>query len=193
MRPQHGKQKLFDAAMELFESQGYFATTVEQVTERAGVSKGLVYNYFRSKEELLKGLIEDATIKMESVAGTLELGESTEESLSLFIDRYFELQKTKKRFLKLQLTLMLMPELSEIVLEPQRQRASLLLAMLTSWFKAAAAPQPKAKARIFLAMLDGVALHHLCIYERYPLTTMRPQLILAASTLCAPTEKDQSE
>jgi AcrR family transcriptional regulator len=184
MRPQRGKQKLFDAAMHLFESKGYFSTTVEQITERAGVSKGLVYNYFSSKEELLAGLIEDATTKMASVAGALEPGESLEDSLALFIDRYFQLLKTKRRFLKLQLTLMLMPELSDIVLEPQRQRASLLLAMLSKWFKQAAAPHPKAKARIFLAMLDGVALHYLCIYERYPLRSMRPQLIEAATDLC---------
>jgi len=42
MRPQKGKQKLLDAARKLFESQGYFATTVEQITLEAGVSKGLL-------------------------------------------------------------------------------------------------------------------------------------------------------
>ena len=75
-------------------------------------------------------------------------------------------------------------EEDHIVLEPQRQRASLLLAMLSKWFKQAAAPQPKVKARIFLAMLDGVALHYLCIYERYSLRSIKPQLIQAATDLC---------
>ena len=70
MRPQLGKQKLLDAAAKLFEAQGYYSTTVEQISEEAGVSKGLVYNYFSSKEELLAGLIESATNRMTFVTET---------------------------------------------------------------------------------------------------------------------------
>ena len=63
MRPQRGKQKLLDAATKLFESQGYFSTTVEQITDEAGVSKGLVYNYFSSKEELLWDSLKPPPVK----------------------------------------------------------------------------------------------------------------------------------
>lgn len=184
MRPQRGKQKLLNAAARLFETQGYFSTTVEQITEEAGVSKGLVYNYFSSKEALLAGLIESATIRMASVAETLVTNETIEESLSRFLDRYFGYLKTEKRFLKLQLTLMLMPELRQVVIEPQQKRAALLLKMLCDWFRQAGVSQPKAKARLLLAMLDGVALHYLCIYEQYPLKTMKPGIIQAATDIC---------
>ncbi|MGK0168729.1 MAG: AcrR family transcriptional regulator [Gammaproteobacteria bacterium] len=93
MRPQLGKQKLLDAATILFERQGYFATTIEQIAAQDGVSKGLVYNYFSSKEELLVGLIEAATIQMASVAETLAPSESVEASLSLFLDGYLSFLK----------------------------------------------------------------------------------------------------
>lgn len=184
MRPQRGKQKLLDAATKLFELQGYFSTTVEQITEEAGVSKGLVYNYFSSKEELLVGLIEAATSQMASVAETLVPSESIEESLSHFLDQFLRYLNTEKRFLKLQLTLMLMPELKQVVIEPQQKRAALLLNMLTNWFRQAGVSQPKGKARLFLAMLDGVALHYLCIYEQYPINTMKLQLMQAARDIC---------
>lgn len=184
MRPQLGKKKLLDAATKLFESQGYFATTIEQISEEAGVSKGLVYNYFNSKEELLVGLIEAATAQMTSVSETLAPSESIEQSLSLFLDKYLNFLKVEKRFLKLQLTLMLMPELQQVVKGPQQKRATLLLEMLTEWFRDADVRQPKEKARVFLAMLDGVALHYLCIYERYPLKTMKPHLMEASRRLC---------
>jgi AcrR family transcriptional regulator len=121
MRPQLGKQKLHDAATILFERQDYFATTIEQITAQAGVSKGLVYNYFSSKEELLVGLIEAATIQMASVAETLAPSESVEASLSLFLDEYLSFLKTEKRFLKLQPTLMLSPELKQVVIGRGKQ------------------------------------------------------------------------
>ncbi len=184
MRPQKGKQKIFTAAMTLFESQGYFATTVEQITTEAGVSKGLVYNYFKSKDELLVGLIDDATDKMASVAKTFDSGDSMEESLLLFVDNYFSFLRNERQFLKLQLTLALMPELNEVVSKPQKQRSALLLKMVHGWFSRAKVAESKSKARLLLAMLDGIALHYLFIYDRYPLTSMKSQLMQAAKDLC---------
>jgi len=44
---------LIQAGMELFESQGFAKTTVDQITSAAGVAKGTFYNYFETKEDLL--------------------------------------------------------------------------------------------------------------------------------------------
>ncbi len=190
MRPQRGKQKLFDAALELFESQGYFATTVEQITGAAGVSKGLVYNYFESKEALLAGLIDDATAKMQSVAAPLTDDDGLEASLTTFLSAYFDFLKTQRRFLKLQLQLMLMPELKEVVAEPQRRRAEALSRTVEGWFRRADVAQPRRKARLLLALLDGVALHYLCVYDNYPLASMKPHVLHAAKDLCARPDKE---
>lgn len=50
-------QELLDAALDLFVEKGFAATKIEDVAARAGVSKGTVYLYFPSKEELLKAVI----------------------------------------------------------------------------------------------------------------------------------------
>ncbi|HMM82947.1 MAG TPA: helix-turn-helix domain-containing protein [Terrimesophilobacter sp.] len=42
-----------EAAAELFLEQGYSATTIEQITQRAGVSRATFFNYFESKSDLL--------------------------------------------------------------------------------------------------------------------------------------------
>ncbi|MBD0383379.1 TetR/AcrR family transcriptional regulator [Paenibacillus sedimenti] len=47
------RQKIIDCALELFAENGYEATTVHQITERAGVAKGTFFNYFENKEEVL--------------------------------------------------------------------------------------------------------------------------------------------
>ena len=51
-------QELLDAALELFVEKGFSATRIEEVALRAGVSKGTLYLYYPSKEELLKAVIE---------------------------------------------------------------------------------------------------------------------------------------
>jgi AcrR family transcriptional regulator len=50
------------AALEAFAEHGYAATRVEEVAKRAGVSKGLLYLYFRTKEELFKAVIRSAVV-----------------------------------------------------------------------------------------------------------------------------------
>jgi len=53
------KQLIMDKALELFAEQGFEATSVQQITERCGISKGAFYLSFKSKEELILALIDD--------------------------------------------------------------------------------------------------------------------------------------
>lgn len=173
MRPQAGKQKIFNSAMTLFEQQGYFKTTISEITKYAGVSKGLVYNYFSSKELLLIGLLEHATEKMQRQATTLTTDVSVESSITQFIDSYFSFLQEEKSFLKLQLSLMLSPELKTVVMSSVQERAELLLKMVVDWLKQLKTESAKQKARLMIALLDGIALHYLSIYEKYPLSSMK--------------------
>jgi AcrR family transcriptional regulator len=52
-------QELLDAALALFAEKGFAATRAEEVAARAGVSKGTLYLYYPSKEELLKAVIRE--------------------------------------------------------------------------------------------------------------------------------------
>ena len=49
--------ELLEAALDLFVEKGFAATRSEEVAVRAGVSKGTLFLYFPSKEELLKAVI----------------------------------------------------------------------------------------------------------------------------------------
>ena len=51
--------ELLDAALELFVEKGFAATRAEEVAARAGVSKGTLFLYFPSKEELLKAVVRE--------------------------------------------------------------------------------------------------------------------------------------
>ncbi len=51
--------ELLDAALQLFVEKGFAATRVEEVAARAGVSKGTLFLYFPSKEELFKAVVRE--------------------------------------------------------------------------------------------------------------------------------------
>ncbi|MEU4898058.1 TetR/AcrR family transcriptional regulator [Streptomyces sp. NPDC044780] len=71
-RRQATRQKLFEAAVTLIAEQGFSATTVDEIAERAGVAKGTIYYNFASKtvlfEELLRHGIELLTASLQNAA-----------------------------------------------------------------------------------------------------------------------------
>ena len=52
------KQLIMEKALELFAKQGFEATSVQQITEHCGISKGAFYLSFKSKDELIMALID---------------------------------------------------------------------------------------------------------------------------------------
>jgi TetR/AcrR family transcriptional regulator, cholesterol catabolism regulator len=56
-RREDTRQRLFEAAVELIAEQGFSATTVDDIAERAGVAKGTVYYNFPSKTALFEDLL----------------------------------------------------------------------------------------------------------------------------------------
>ena len=69
-------QELLDAALALFVEKGFAATRSEEVARRAGVSKGTLYLYYPSKEELFKAVVRHNMVNLISegleLAGTFE-------------------------------------------------------------------------------------------------------------------------
>ena len=57
-RPEDRPEEILDAALAVFNEQGFSAARVEDIARRAGLSKGTLYLYFASKEAMLNALVE---------------------------------------------------------------------------------------------------------------------------------------
>ena len=57
-RSERSRKDILDAALELFSHRGYGATSVNDIAEAAGVSKGNVYHHFPDKESIFRSLID---------------------------------------------------------------------------------------------------------------------------------------
>ncbi|MFJ5874258.1 TetR/AcrR family transcriptional regulator [Streptomyces sp. NPDC093088] len=94
------RAKLYEAAVTLIAEQGFSATTVDEIAERAGVAKGTVYYNFKSKTELFEELLRHGvsllTASLRTAAEeTAVRGGSRVDALDamiraglVFIDRY---------------------------------------------------------------------------------------------------------
>lgn len=81
-RKQERPKEITAAAFEAFAENGYAATRVEEVARRAGVSKGLMYLYFKTKEELFKAVVKSVVIRrIDALIDTVENTDLSAEEL----------------------------------------------------------------------------------------------------------------
>ncbi len=85
-------QELLEAALALFVEKGFAATRSEEVAQRAGVSKGTLYLYYPSKEELFKAVVRQKLSNLiaegAELAGQFE--GSSSELLALLVNIWWE-------------------------------------------------------------------------------------------------------
>jgi AcrR family transcriptional regulator len=80
--PEQTRQLLLDSALELFGDQGFHGTSVQEIVERAQVTKGAFYHHFESKQDVLS-LIHDEflDVQREAIERILEEVDSPVEQL----------------------------------------------------------------------------------------------------------------
>jgi AcrR family transcriptional regulator len=72
--------EITEAALAAFAEKGYAATKVDEVAKRAGVSKGLLYLYFKTKEDLFKAVIRSfLSPKIDALISNIEQTELSAE------------------------------------------------------------------------------------------------------------------
>jgi AcrR family transcriptional regulator len=82
-RPEHRPQQIIEAALEVFGEQGLANARLQDIAERAGVSKGTIYLYFPNKEELFREVIRNTAVAaIESGEKTLAQGTPTQQLCS---------------------------------------------------------------------------------------------------------------
>jgi TetR/AcrR family fatty acid metabolism transcriptional regulator len=81
--PVDKRRQILDAAIRVFARQGFHATRVSDIADEAGVAYGLVYHYFRSKDEVLGELfVERWSLLLSAIEETDRTGESPRRKLA---------------------------------------------------------------------------------------------------------------
>jgi AcrR family transcriptional regulator len=78
--PEERPQQILDAALSVFAEHGIDAAKLEEIAARAGVSKGTIYLYFSSKEELFREVVRQRVGPAIANADTISVSEESAES-----------------------------------------------------------------------------------------------------------------
>lgn len=70
-KPHERRKELIEAAWELFQINGYAATTVEAIIRKTGIAKGTFYYYYQSKEDILAAVVHSLLERVVEEARTV--------------------------------------------------------------------------------------------------------------------------
>jgi AcrR family transcriptional regulator len=80
-RKEDRPQEIAEAAFETFAEKGYAGTRIDDVARRAGVSKGLTYLYYKTKEDLFKAVVRNVVVRrVDTLIGDVESSELSSEA-----------------------------------------------------------------------------------------------------------------
>lgn len=86
------RQKIIDAASELYAKKGFKATSIEEIAEKAGVTLPVTYQYIKNKSEIMRLIMEDMlSLFKENLISHLKGISDPEEKLSIAISLYFDM------------------------------------------------------------------------------------------------------
>jgi TetR/AcrR family fatty acid metabolism transcriptional regulator len=160
------RREILQAAMQVFARDGYHRAKIESVAEEAGIGKGTVYEYFKSKADLFIALHDHMLTELKSFY-MKELAEIREPTLMLerFIEVAFETFRGWEPFFLV---------FFDFWAEGGRGQA----AIITSGVQDGSFRQvdPALTAASLLASLDGLVLQWLCDRNAFDLDLMRKNL-----------------
>ncbi len=173
------REQIIKESLQLFADKGYFNTSISDIATKLKIAKGLLYNYFSSKEALLNEVLVFSLME----AAKMNIPEDELKNLSpdlIFkkvIDGYFEMLKEKKELWRLITSLAIhvssIPSVHETILSVYEG----LIGQLEELFVMLNYENPKKEAIKLGALMDGIGIQYLIFGEDYPLEQIKENII----------------
>lgn len=172
------KQEILESALKCFARKGFESSTVDEICAESGVSKGAIYNYFKSKDEIYLELIKQKTenafnLTREALAGFHTTIEKLDFMFSIYDKPFpFDEKSAGELFVgaEFKIRSSRYKEINEIL---TKRRHKYFLGLMTQVIdegqKAGEVKldkSPQIYAELFWAMLDGLLIQ--IVYKDYP-------------------------
>lgn len=177
------KALIMNTALEHFSNVGYHATTITHIARHAGISKGLMYNYFKSKEDLLAAIMNRSVTEIYEYFNPDHDSHLTPEEFEMFIRKVFMVLHEKRQFWKLLFRIMMQPGVYERLFgeasgslnisgRPFREYTDNMMMLLVGYFRKkgeSAGPgyDPMTDLLMFINAVKGFALTSIFSEEQY--------------------------
>jgi AcrR family transcriptional regulator len=155
------RTSIIEAAIDVFSSHGYHSATINSIARQAGISKGLVYSYFESKDSLLNSILHEVIDESAELVTQILAAKTTREKVLIMLQISFDYIEERPKLMRLLLGLSLQPEAVMVIQGQVGERTKEMMGFLEQLLHSAGIPAVKEETYLLGAALDGMALHYL--------------------------------
>lgn len=152
------KELIMETALELFAENGFHATSISQIAKKAGISKGLAYNYFQSKNEILEEILETSSNEIYSNFDFNRDGIITEDEFFYFIRQTFQQINNNKRFWKLYTSVVLQTNILESKNQALTEKLAPTLNMFRNFLISKGSLDPDGDMVVISTLIKGASI-----------------------------------
>lgn len=171
------KGKILSVALELFAKKGYHATSISQISQKAKISKGLMYNYFASKEKLLDEIMEHGFNSLTELEYKVRKGVDPEIQLEEFVDAVLDNLYSNFTYWQLYLALLVHPEIQKKYEKRMQQFRDEFVNELATLFRKLKVKNPQLEAFLLGTFFDGLVLNFLVAEDLFPVKKIKQALL----------------
>lgn len=144
------QEKILQAALQLFAQEGYHATSTNRVAKKAGVSEGLIFRHFGSKEGLLQAVLDEGENRLKTLFVDIVMEPEPKEVIRKTIKLTSRIEVSDYDFWKLQFKLKW-----ELEINGDKKMEPLNMA-LTNAFRKLNYESPELEAQLLILFIDGM-------------------------------------
>jgi AcrR family transcriptional regulator len=170
------REQIMHVALELIAEEGFSNVTIAKIAQRANISKGLMYNYFESKEKLILDIMMKGINEFYNAFDSDKDGVLSNHEMHYFIDQVFDILKANIKFWRLYFMIMFQPEVYKLVEPDIIKLMGPFMSIALDFFKRIGVDDPIAEMRFFGAMMDGISMNFVMDPENFPLDGIKNKL-----------------
>lgn len=177
---QVAKEKIMNAAMDLFIRQGYHATSISDIANQARISKGLLYNYYKGKEDLLARMVEERILKVAEVMKGATTFNTPLEQLKYIIEGAINGVYQQPHVFRFYLHLQTQPEADEELIKYSQllvNENAKQFELQCNIFEKLGVEEPRKRSLYFSSVLQGIMLMISTYPEKFPIEDIKVQVI----------------
>ena len=179
-RRETARKKILDASLRVFARKGFHAASMEAIAEDSGVSKGLPYKYFRSKEDLLAQALNARLDHLDELGAKIRSIADPRERLVAWVDGILDHVARDPGTSRLYLALSLDGSLSQVLKEAihsQREKLARYLDAVRGFLTDLGSPEPELDALLLRSTLLGLCLRMVRPIEPVPIEEAKRRVL----------------
>ena len=162
------RNAILSAALELFARKGFSATTTDEIAKKAGVSKGLIFTHFKTKDDILVTIFQEELLRlipnMDDEDGSL----SPRERFVQLINKWINVVETEPLLVRLSLHLNLDDGYRKLMRKEGKQFMDLYFGRMRKLLVKLGSRTPDLDLHLLNFMFDGITANYAVAPNLFP-------------------------